>query len=66
MTPVPIPRVLFTLEHSIRDGNPLPGGEGRVISRRMLYVEVDAAGKTSHLHNAPYLDYRPCPTMTGG
>ena len=52
-------RVLFTLEHSIRDGNPLPGGEGRVISRRMLYVEVDAAGKTSHLHNAPYLDYRP-------
>ena len=52
-------RVLFTLEHSIRDGNPLPGGEGRVISRRMLYVEVDAEGKTSHLHNAPYLDYRP-------
>ena len=52
-------RVLFTLEHSIRDGNPLPGGEGRVISRRMLYVEIDAAGKTSHLHNAPYLDYRP-------
>ena len=52
-------RVLFTLEHSIRDGSSLPGGEGRVISRRMLYVEVDAEGKTRHLHNAPYLDYRP-------
>ena len=52
-------RVLFTLEHSIRDGSSLPGGDGRVISRRMLYVEIDAAGKTRHLHNAPYLDYRP-------
>ncbi len=52
-------RVLFTLEHAIRDGSFLPGGEGRVISRRMLYVEVDVAGGTRHLHYAPYLDYRP-------
>ena len=52
-------RVLFTLDHAIRDGSPGPGGEGRTISRRMLYVEIDAAGKTHHLHHAPYLDYRP-------
>ena len=52
-------RVLFTLDHAIRDGSPGPGGEGRIISRRMLYVEIDAAGKAHHLHHAPYLDYRP-------
>ena len=52
-------RVLFTLDHAIRDGSSGPGGEERIISRRMLYVEIDAAGKTDHLHHAPYLDYRP-------
>src|SRR5690606_10486152 len=31
----------------------------RTISRRMLYVEMDAEGNTRHLHYAPYLDYRP-------
>ena len=52
-------RVLFTLDHAIRAGSSGPGGEERIISRRMLYVEIDAAGKTDHLHHAPYLDYRP-------
>ncbi len=52
-------RVLFTLEHAIRDGSSGPGGEGGVISRRMLYVEIDAEGNPHHLHHAPYLDYRP-------
>ena len=52
-------RVLFTLEHTIRDAGPLPDGEGRTISRRMLYVETDAAGRAHRLHHAPYLDYRP-------
>ena len=52
-------RVLFTLEHAIRDSSRSPGGEGRVISRRMLYVEFDAEGNARHLHHAPYLDYRP-------
>ena len=53
------PRVLFTLEHSIRDGHQLPSGQGRQISQRMLYVELDAEGNPRHLHHAPYLDYRP-------
>ena len=52
-------RVVFALEHAIRDGNSLQSGEGRFISRRMLYVEIDATGKRRHLHYAPYLDYRP-------
>ncbi|KAB2964425.1 MAG: DUF3883 domain-containing protein [Thermoanaerobaculia bacterium] len=53
------PRVLFFLEHSIQDASLLLSGERRTISRRMLYVEMDAAGNARHLHYAPYLDYRP-------
>ena len=53
------PRVLFTLEHAIQDASLLPSGERRTISRRLLYVEMDAEGHTRHLQYAPYLDYRP-------
>jgi superfamily II DNA or RNA helicase len=53
------PRMLFYLEHAIQDAGLTRSGERRVISKRMLYIEMDAAGKTSHVHYAPYLDYRP-------
>jgi len=53
------PRVLFFLEHAIQDANQLPSGQRRTISRRLLYVEIDARGRARHLHYAPYLDYRP-------
>lgn len=53
------PRLLCYLEHAIQDASLTPGGERRVVSRRMLYVELDAGGVTRHLHYAPYLDYRP-------
>jgi superfamily II DNA or RNA helicase len=53
------PRVLLTLEHAIQDASLLPSGERRTISRRLIYVEMDADGNTRHLHYAPYLDYRP-------
>jgi SNF2 family DNA or RNA helicase len=53
------PRVLFFLEHAIQDASVLPSGERRTISRRLLYVEMDANGVARHLHYAPYLDYRP-------
>jgi SNF2 family DNA or RNA helicase len=52
------PRVLFYLEHAIQDASLTRSGERRVISKRMLYVELDADGATRHLHYAPYLDYR--------
>ncbi len=42
------PRVLFYLEHAIQDASLCPSGERRTISRRMLYVEMDADG-----HDAP-------------
>ncbi len=53
------PRTLFILEHAIQDASVLPSGDRRTISRRLLYVEMEADGKTRHLHYAPYLDYRP-------
>ncbi len=53
------PRVLFYLEHSIQDASVTRAGERRVVSKRMLYVELDAAGNARHLQYAPYLDYRP-------
>ena len=53
------PRVLFYLEHTVQDASHLPSGERRTVSRRMLYVEIDAEGNARHLQYAPYLDYRP-------
>ena len=53
------PRVLFYLEHAIQDASLTRTGERRVISKRMLYVELDGDGNTRHFHYAPYLDYRP-------
>jgi superfamily II DNA or RNA helicase len=53
------PRLLFYLEHAIQDASRARSGERRVISKRMLYVEIDAAGSARHINYAPYLDYRP-------
>ena len=53
------PRVLFYLEHAIQDASLTRSGERRIVSKRMLYVELDADGVTRHVHYAPYLDYRP-------
>ena len=53
------PRVLFYIEHTIQDASLTRSGERRIVSRRMLYVELDADGSTRHMHYAPYLDYRP-------
>ncbi len=53
------PRVVFYLEHALQDGSVTRLGERRVVSKRMLYVELDATGQARHLHYAPYLDFRP-------
>ncbi|GIV55347.1 MAG: RNA helicase [Candidatus Kapaibacterium sp.] len=57
--PGTLPRVIFTLEHSIQDGTLTPNGDQRSISRRMLYVELDAEGRPRNAAYAPYLDFRP-------
>ncbi len=53
------PRVLFYLEHSIRDATKVKSGDSRVISQRMLYIELDGSGNSRGISYAPYLDYRP-------
>jgi len=53
------PRVLFYLEHAIQDAATTKDGSRRIVSKRMMYVEMDAAGTTRHVHYAPYLDFRP-------
>ncbi len=53
------PRVLFYLEHAIQDASLTRKGDRRVISKRMLYVELDAKNNSRHIQYAPYLDYRP-------
>ena len=53
------PRVLFSIEHALQDGGVTRSGERRVVSKRVLYVEMGADGAARHLHYAPYLDYRP-------
>lgn len=53
------PHVMFYLEHAIQDAGVTRAGERRVVSKRMLYVDLDADGNTRHVNYAPYLDYRP-------
>ncbi|MEJ7811329.1 MAG: helicase-related protein [Gemmatimonadaceae bacterium] len=54
-----MPRVLFTIEHAIQDASLTRDGARRVVSQRLLYVELCADGTARHIHYAPYLDYRP-------
>ncbi len=53
------PRILFYIEHALQDGRLTRQGERRIVSRQMLFVEVDVNGSVRHIHYAPYLDYRP-------
>src|SRR5579883_1347500 len=53
------PRVLFFLEHAIQDASVTKSGERRVVSKRLLFVEIDVQGTARHINYAPYLDYRP-------
>lgn len=53
------PRMLFYVEHAIQDASITRSGDRRIVSKRMLYIELDSAGNARHLHYAPYLDYRP-------
>lgn len=53
-----VPRMYFYLEHAIQDASITRSGGQRVISKRVLHVEIDDKGTTRHIHYAPYLDYR--------
>jgi superfamily II DNA or RNA helicase len=53
------PRALIYLEHSIQDARTDQGGNRRVMSKRLQFVEVDPDGTAQLAGYAPYLDYRP-------
>lgn len=46
------PRVLFILDHSVKEG----ADQSRVVSRRMQFVEIDEAGAAMNAGWAPHLD----------
>ncbi len=52
------PRIFFYLEHAIQDASTTKSGDRRVISKRVLHIEMDSKGAVNHIHYAPYLDYR--------
>ncbi len=53
------PRVLYYLEHAIQDSRQVRGGERRVISKQMQFVEINAKGDAKSSGSAPFLDYLP-------
>ncbi|NTU49917.1 MAG: DUF3883 domain-containing protein [Desulfobulbaceae bacterium] len=53
------PRVIFYLEHAIQDASFTRDGSRRIVSKRLMYVEMKENGEVRHLHYAPYLDFRP-------
>jgi superfamily II DNA or RNA helicase len=52
------PRILFTLEHVIRDGRKGRHGEYNVVSQRLEFIEVGPDRSFRRAGAAPYLDYR--------
>ncbi len=56
------PRVLFYQEHAIQDAGLTRDGNRRVVSRRLMYVELDDKATVRHVQYAPYLDFRPLAT----
>jgi len=53
------PYILYIINHTIRDGVQDNLGQQRIISRRMQFVLIDAAGNITQGGHAPYLDYEP-------
>jgi len=54
------PKILFMLDHSIREGQPKREGEKpRIASRRLQFVEIDSQGNAYHAGWAPHLDLQP-------
>ena len=53
------PRALVYLEHAVQDGRTDRDGKGQIVSRRLQFVELNAAGDVRNPGPAPYLDYRP-------
>jgi len=53
------PHVFFYLEHSIQDASLTRSGDRRIVSKRVVHVEMDVSAEVRHIRYAPYLDFRP-------
>lgn len=53
------PKVMFIIEHSIKDAGQASTGKSTIISQRMQFALVGRDGTVSHGGYAPYLDYEP-------
>jgi superfamily II DNA or RNA helicase len=49
------PKVMFLIDHSVKEG----ADSGRLVSRRMQFVEIDPQGKAVNAGWAPHLDLQP-------
>jgi len=52
-------RVLYYLEHAIQDSRTTAGGERRVVSKQMQFVEINSKGEARSAGSAPFLEYQP-------
>ena len=54
------PRILFMVDHSVRESQPTnASAPPRVASRRLQFVAIDLQGKAHHAGWAPHLDLQP-------
>ena len=53
------PKVMFIIDHSVKDGVKEGGDVGHVVSRRMQFVEIDPQGGAINAGWAPHLDLEP-------
>ncbi len=53
------PHLLVCMDHTIQEGESPSSGAPRVMSRRLLFIRVDANGTSLCDNFAPYLDYTP-------
>lgn len=55
------PRMLFIINHAVKDGMEDKNGQQRTISQKLQYVLLDPEGNAQAGGPAPYLDYNPLP-----
>lgn len=53
------PKVLFMVEHSVREGSADKNGSHAVASRRLQFVQIDQQGNAVNAGWAPHLDLQP-------
>ena len=53
------PRLLFMIDHAVRESHSEQADTPRIVSRRLQFVEINADGQATHAGWAPHLDLQP-------